>query len=268
MKEIIDKKWNIPAENIHHLIMETVDFIVYIDAELDIDWQTSDDYDEAEPKKRDIHNQVLNYAARLESTPLDHHEVNVRLNFKRMIGEAIARSLDYDEVNGLKMLKGAEEYITERTNEKSRYWYLLASGYAALFFAVVGILGWLNKQYLIGVLGETGFFLSLSSVAGSLGALFSIIQRLGKSNMNSAAGKALHYLEGSYKIIAGCISALIIAAAVNLGIILPIFSKVDNTHLAMFLAGLIAGASERIAPSFISNVETTASKERGKKTEV
>jgi hypothetical protein len=239
--------------------MKTEEFIVWIDKDIDIDWVTND-YKKTR-KSFEEQNQVLNDVARLECIPSDHHKENIRINYKRMLGEAIARSLEADDESAMKMLVKAEEYIKERNNEKSRYWYLTASGFTALIITFLGFVCWCMRMSIMNILGVTSFFLFLASSAGALGALFSIVQRLGKSNMNSAAGKSLHYLEGSFKIIAGCISALLIALAVDLGLFLPIFSKVDNTHLAMVLSGIIAGASERLAPSLISKAESTANRE-------
>lgn len=128
MEQINKSGWP-SADEIEHLVMEDKDFIVFIDKNLDVDWMTSDKYDENEPTKREDHNNILNLVAKLECIPSDHHPKNIRINFKRMLGEAIARSLNYDEGNATKMLKDAEEYIKERNNEKSRYWFLSASGF-------------------------------------------------------------------------------------------------------------------------------------------
>ena len=73
-------------------------------------------------------------------------------------------------------------------------------------------------------------------------------------------GKNLHHLEGFYRIISGVISAAFIALCVYTGVVVPIFSKLDKTHAAMVLAGLVAGASERFAPSLINQLGERAQK--------
>ena len=84
----VHKRW--PGNDIYHLILDADDFVVFLDSDLDIDWQTSDQYDEAGPTDSNKHNAILNRAAALECIPNDHHERNVRLNFKRMVGEGVA----------------------------------------------------------------------------------------------------------------------------------------------------------------------------------
>ena len=101
-------KW--PGIEVEHLVLETDEFIVWLDHDLDVDWQTSKKYDEAGPKDPVAQNEVLNLAAVLECVPSDHHERDIRLNFKRMIGEGIARSLDHDYESARKILELARAY--------------------------------------------------------------------------------------------------------------------------------------------------------------
>jgi hypothetical protein len=131
----------------------------------------------------------------------------------------------------------------------------------ALLVAVACLL-WLFREGAKSYTGPLLFILLICSTAGGVGALFSVILRMGASNLDAAAGKGLHYLEGVSRIVCGSISAFLVALAVQTEIIVPVFSKIEKTHIAMILAGLIAGASERLAPSIISAVEGN------KKTEV
>ena len=161
----------------------------------------------------------------------------------------------HDYENGKQMLKRAEEFVTSRNSEASRYWFLSASGITTLLIFFYGLLFWLFRDCMICYLGQLVFILVMSGVAGAIGALLSVIMRLGSTNLDSAAGKNLHYQEAFYRIIAGSLSGVLIALVVKLGIIIPIFSKINETNIAMVLAAFIAGASERWAPSIISQVE-------------
>ena len=113
---------------------------------------------------------------------------------------------------------------------------------------------WLTKDNSISLLGETVYYSTLATLIGALGALLSVILRMGKSNLDFNASKKLHYLEGSSRVVAGIISALIVAICIKSGILLPIFAKIESTHIAMILGGLVAGASERFAPSIINKL--------------
>jgi hypothetical protein len=157
------------------------------------------------------------------------------------------------------MFAVAKRYITERNSEQSRFWYLSASGIPTFCLLLVGVILWCFRAQTVHKIGELAFVLSLAGVAGALGAQLYIIMRMGKSRLDCCAGKGLHYLEALSRIAAGVLSAILIALAVHAGVLIPIFSKVNQTNVAMILAGLIAGASERLAPSIISRVADAAS---------
>ena len=83
---------------------------------------------------------------------------------------------------------------------------------------------------------------------------------MGKTILDYNASKKLHYLEGCSKIVAGMISALIVSLCIKTQILLPIFTKIDFANIAMILGGLIAGASERFAPSIINKLDNVTNK--------
>ena len=94
-----EKQWpNLPVK---FLILSTQDFIVFIDHDIDIDWATVDDF---VPNDVKAHNSILNRAALMESRPCDGLSESIRLNFKRMVGEAVARSMEHDYKNAEQML--------------------------------------------------------------------------------------------------------------------------------------------------------------------
>jgi len=124
-----------------HLIHAAAEFIVVIDDELDVDWETSLDYDKAGHKNDAKHNVIMNQAALLEATPCPGVATETRLHFKRLIGEAIARSFEHDYASASKMLGAAENYISARSQETSRLWYLSASFVMTALFIIFGVSG-------------------------------------------------------------------------------------------------------------------------------
>jgi len=251
--------------DVHHLILETDDFIVFLDGDLDLDWKTSQKYDEVGPKDPQRHNEMLNRAAALECIPNDHHRRNVRLNFKRMVDEGVARSLDHDYDSAETMLERARSYIADRNVESARYWQLLTACSLGSIFVVSGLGLWALRASLIEIWGEWMYFLVIASVAGSLGAVLSMIFRMGRSFPTSEAPKKLHVLEATSRVFAGCLSGLLIAGSVKIGLILPIFRESGQTHLAMILAAMASGASERWAPSLIARIEGSSHGGQAKK---
>lgn len=248
-------KWSI-------LIVSTRNYIVFIDEDGDLDWETTVEYDDTatKDKKYDIdkHNSITNDAALLEATPCNGFEDQVKLQFRRLIGEAIACSFDHDYVNARKMLLAAAQYFRSRSEETSRYWYLLASFGMAMPFIALGIVIWIWRASFEMWLGTEGMWFILASISGAVGALLSVIVRSGKLKFDSSAGRRLHFLEGSSRIWAGLISGLLVSLAVKSGIILMPLTTGENLHPVMILAALAGGAGERLASSIISKLDTTS----------
>lgn len=237
-------------------------YVVFLDTDCDLDWKTTDEYDDSvsEEKKVEIH-RIKNEVDRLESIPLEHLDYKIRVNYKRQLGEALVRAFEFDFDNASKMLEHAENFICKRNIEESRVMFIKSSGITAGISLLAIILLWIFRVFFIQCLGISVFYLSLSFLAGAIGAFLSVIMRLGKFKPDYNASRKLHYFEGVCKILAGMISALIVALCIKSEILLPIFTQIESTYIAMFLGGLIAGASERFVPSIISKLDNTTNKE-------
>jgi len=245
-----EKRWKI--DNIKYLIIESPDeYIVFIDNSFDVDWKTTDEYDKNGKYQDPKFHAILSKEANVESIPNDHLQDSIRLNFKRLLGEAIARSLEGHYKNAEELVENARKYILSRNFEAGRYWHMISSTGLGLTLMFLGLALWLFRYSLIPLLGLTGFFVLLSSCGGGIGALLSIISRIGKVDIDSAAGKDINYLEGALRIISGAISGTLIALLIDIGLVLPAFTN-NNLHIAMFTFSIVAGSSERWAPSIIT----------------
>jgi hypothetical protein len=252
---VYEEDW--PNMPIKHLILGDKKFIVFIDHQNDLDWSTKDEFDnrpQTEAAKKQM-NQILNDVAQVESIPCYDINEKIIISFKRQIGESLVRAFEDDFENAKKMIKAAQEFIINRNIEQSRYMYLSSSATTSGIATLIGFLLWLFHSYIIALIGETAFFSLLAFLAGALGALLSVILRMGKTNLDFSASKNLHYMEAASRIIAGMISGLIIALCIKCGVLFSIFSKLQSTHLAMIIGGLIAGCSERLAPSIIKKLD-------------
>lgn len=253
--------------DIHYLILRTNDFTVFLDSELDLDWKTTDEYDSRKQGDPSNHNKIINRIASLECIPNDHLRTNIRRNYKRMLGEGLARSLKHDYENAMTILDDAERYIRSRNIESARYWQLSTSCLSGTICGFVACFIWAFKLQMLPILGETGLYVILAGLTGGLGALLSIIFRMGNAQITTDAERKLHILEAISRIIGGIISGLIVSFFVKLGLFVPIFQKTNDTYLAMVAAGLIAGATERWVPSLIAQFENgqKTSKSKGGK---
>ena len=235
-----------------YLILADEHFIVFLDESGDIDWETSQEYDEAGHKDDHKHNAIMNDAVLLEATPCDGVRADMKQHFKRMIGESIVRSLDGDYSSAGTMLAAASHYIAARSLETSRLWYLSASAVFTLPFVLMGCVLWLWRTEIIPILGAAVFWLTMSAVVGSLGALLSVATRAGQLKFDTSAGRTLHFMEAASRIWTGALSGVVVALAVRAEVILAPMSRGDKMTAIMILAAFAGGTAERLATSIIS----------------
>jgi hypothetical protein len=253
----LNGEWEHLASSVKHLILRSNEYIVFLDHDLDIDWATKDSHDEkiGRDGNREKVNAILNSVATAESIPTDKLTDKIRLNYKRQLGEAIARAFDGDFDSGERMIQVAEEFVKNRNIEQSRYLYLISGGILTLSIALLASVCWVFRENACRIFGMTGFYVLLATQCGALGAFLSIILRMGKANLDFNASKELHYLEATSRLFAGMISGFLIALTIKAGILLPVLSNLDSLHTAMLLGGLVAGSSERLAPSIIKKID-------------
>ena len=247
-------KWKHLEPDIEFLVIVTETFIVYVDKAIDVDWSLRDESGDRSPSDTNEFNAVLNRVASLEAMPCDELARSMKLQFKRLIGEGIARALGGNFKGAQSILKSAEQYIQARNEETSRFWYLSGSALMALPFVLIGCLFWIGRGWLQESIGPLAFWEVLSGCAGALGALLSVIGRTGALHFDCSAGKRLHYLEASSRIAAGVISGLLVGLAVHSQIILTALSRGGHMTEIMLLAGMASGVSERLAGSIIADL--------------
>lgn len=238
--------------DLKYLVIETTDFIVFIDNENTLDWATSENYDSKEHPDLKNHHAIFSQVAWLECKPNTHFPEKFTIDFKRLLGEALARSLEGDCTTALSILNNAETYLQNRGEETSREWYLSEAGKTAGVVLLAGVTSWFFREPLISIVGNIAFQLTLIAVSGALGALLSIIMRMGSERLDCHVGKNIHELESRYRIIAGMLSAVFAYLAISSGLILPFAENLSSSVLGGLFIGFLAGLTERFAPSISS----------------
>jgi hypothetical protein len=249
-----EQLWADLKPSIAVLVHMTCLYIVFIDIEGDVDWKTKPAWDNAGPKDPVKHFAVLNDCARIETTPCDALSPTVKLHFKRLIAEAYARSFAHEYEAANSMLGSARDYVRVRSEEVARTWYLEASIATTAIALIVALSTWALRFWTSQLIGSSGVWLVLSMGSGALGALLSVIVRSGKLQVDCAAGRYLHRIEGASRVLAGSASGFLTALAVMSGIFLGSFVKSGNLAPVMLLASFVGGTTERFASSIIARV--------------
>ncbi|WP_116865786.1 hypothetical protein [Pseudomonas syringae] len=254
MPDYDEVKWG--AMDVNYLVVETDGYIVFVDSSNTLDWKTSDEYDRANSHSQAGRQKTLSQIGILECKPNSHLPDKFSLDFKRLLGEALACALEgeFDTASGI--LSNAEIYLKNRSEEISREWYLTEAGKTVAAILVMGVAIWLFRDVVKSMVGTLAFQLVLTAVAGAMGALLSIIMRMGGEKLDCHVGKNIHELESRYRIIAGMLSAIFVYLAFNSGLA---FSFSDKGGTGFLFVGFLSGLTERLAPS-ISAKATDAEK--------
>lgn len=145
--------------------------------------------------------------------------------------------------------------------ETARTWYLLSSSCVVLLALLSVLLLGLFRSEVNRLFGPTAFDVMLGTEMGAIGALISIITRSNKLLVNVSAGKIVHYLEGAARIIVGMLGALLVALAVKADIFFGVINSSKDPLAILLTICTVAGASERIVPSLIKQVEGMVKKQ-------
>lgn len=259
----------------HHdigvLIRATKDFLVHIDKNGHIDWETTPDYDRS-VKGDARHNgakegAILNECAVLETSPCSGLSGETVTQFKRLLGEAMVNAFELDYTAAQRMVATARQFHQNRSQEISRKWYLVSSFKTVIPVILAASVLWLARGFWTELIGETAFWLLLAVCAGAIGALFSVITRSGHLGVDASAGEDLHELEARSRIAAGAFSGLVVGLAIMTEMILGALTKGGRMHLVIVLGALAAGAGERLASSIISKLNSTSAQTPGNREE-
>jgi hypothetical protein len=245
-----------PDCNVKHLVLSNEEFIVFIDPEDDLDWSTSDKYDEDGKGDEAARNGIINEAALLEATPCEGISSARKLQFKRLIGEALARSFDHDYAGAQKMLGAASRYILACNYEVSRRWLLSASIAIAGVAVAIGLVVWTLRVSAMAALGSGAFWAVITASAGAVGALLSVIERSGRMTLDCSSGRALHNLEAAARIITGSISGVVVGLAIRSELILSVLVHGSHMPIVMLIAAIAAGSGERLVSTIFTQVTT------------
>jgi len=250
-----EKIWGGHRGNCKRIIRITADYIVLVDKNNNIDWETTDAYEAARsPHVKKNVEQMLSHCLIAEHKPTGGLSEASVLSFKTIVGEAIVNCQENNCEGAFEILSQAEAFRLDRVVEKSREWYLsFTILLTALLISIALIANRSNMPLYEGILRNIN--IGAWAIAG---ACLSIILRSGHLQHASYAGKYLHFVESGCRLIGAFITGQIVLLGIKSGIIFSsLVVEADSQYIIPLLA-LLAGASERFAPSIITRVEDAA----------
>jgi hypothetical protein len=195
--------WAIHKENYKKVIRVAKDYIVYIDKNNNIDWETSETYDGFKLTEGNaVYEKALSQCSIVEFKPIDGlSEVSI-ISFKIIVGESVVNCLEKNYIGSAELLTEAEKFRIDRVVEKSREWYLSYTVILSTILILAALA--INRSNAI---GSEEILQKIDIGAWAIaGACLSIILRSGRLHNASYAGKRLHFIESGCRLIGGCIS--------------------------------------------------------------
>lgn len=250
-----DDLWNSHKNQCLKIIRMTKEYIVYIDKQNNIDWETTEVYDSNKTDKDKIESEkALSHCLIAEHKPTGGLSDEAILSFKTIIGEAIVNCLETNYKGTFEILNLADEFRVDRVIEKSREWYLV---FTTLITAALIIVVLLINAKNIPIWGELLPYINIGtwSIAG---ACLSIILRSGNLKNASYAGQRLHFIESGCRLIGGFITGQIVYLGIKSEILFSSLIGNSNSQYMICLLALLAGASERFAPSIITKIDESS----------
>lgn len=246
---------------------EDSEWVVYIDQELDLGYEYAGaiEMELKTGRRKEMLGEIVSGIASIE--PVAHNwPDDLKLQSKRSMGEAMVAVFRDDPKAARAALEQARRFIATKSQQVSRFWILRVSLLLAAIAALLGAFELAHRQAAVDEFGPMGYMLTLCFWSGCVGAVLFIVLRLGTQPVvDSTAERHLHYLEGIARVTGGGLAGVLVGAMIRLGLVLPLFSKVDQETLAMCTAAMIAGASERLAAGIVTKVENGELKKRNRR---
>ncbi len=238
---------------ISEIIIQGVDFIVYMDEGGNIQWSTETTYTDFHPRFGSIQNRV-SYWESISNKLFSDADA---YDYKCLLAEAYARIIDEKNLElSNDIIALTVNRIEKNGKEVLKQVYILSSFFSTLIVISLIILSIIYKNTLISFLNKDAFQILLTSLFGGVGAFVFATLRLRNYSPELAISKRIHRIDGILRVFYGVISGLIIAIGIKSNAVLGFIDKIPSTiYLEIFL-GIMAGASEVIIPNLIKQVET------------
>lgn len=252
--EILNEFPDISGDNVNTLIRYSNNrYIVWLDNENEFDWETTDFYDEQNTVN------INTYISKIGV--LQHQPISRCLSKKQykefnfMLAETVVLVLENEFHEADKLIYNIEQYLKNRNCEITRKWQLEFCFIILTFIFTSAIIA---KQYHAYIITHfcfsTDFITTIGySILGTIGATLSIIQKSGKKCYDCESGRLLNFLEIFSRMFASIISSFVIIHLYEMDLIFANFHSKEDTEYCLVLICIIAGFSERLIPSIISN---------------
>lgn len=244
-----------PTNNkkIKKLLCKSDTYIIYLDEDYGLEFYLNHEFD---LDVIDKSGEVLNQISHLEAVS-SHILFGKKLKaFRLHLAESLKRLITQNDLNGSEAaVKDSKELLDKFATEQAKMAIFYSSTFCTVLFLLAILLAGYAKNSIESNFSKAAFEIFVAGCFGSFGSLLSVIQRNQKLVINPESGLLFHVAEGISRTMIGVLGAVLFALAVKNNILLGGFNGSVNTVTFLCFIGFVSGASERLVPSLISQVE-------------
>src|SRR5262249_52903125 len=149
--------------------------------------------------------------------------------FARLLGEAMARILGDNKLDEAEdAVAKAAAYLNARGTENARKWYLQGAGLVSVAALLLSLALLLLRSQMADPLRIDFVEIAIGTLMGGVGAFFSIASRTETVSLDPVAGPHIHRVEGTIRVAAGIVGALIVALAIKADLVFGFFRSLPR----------------------------------------
>lgn len=259
----IPNAWNLKVGDIEpilglkicEIIFKQYDFIVYLDDKDEMNWVTYEGYEQSKyPDDFGHVTQKIEYLSYISSNLFKSRD---KLNFNRMLGEAITRLLDDGNTKyATQMLDNIENVIIEKAKLRHRIIYVVSSIITTIILGLIIFVMHIECIWFCFPIEPHIHTIISASLFGGIGAFLFAFFRYQSYNPHPSSNNYVNIIDGALRNFYGIIGGLLVALGIKAEVIFGFINieSNDSKYLLYFLC-MIAGASEVFIPYLISRVE-------------
>ncbi|MDD6071903.1 MAG: hypothetical protein PUC12_14000 [Clostridiales bacterium] len=237
------------ADNIKYLIRYSEKrYIIFVDSENDLDWEVKNDDD---MKSESVQSILKKINILIHNPAVMQLTKEMKVHYMGLLGEALAAVLEGESDNPDELLSEAENYLKGRECEITRLWIVKDS----LIICLIALIIYIGVNCI--AIGKSGDLVqySLALFWGLIGGMASLLQHAGRIQYTCGAGKKLIWYEVLSRLFISMISAVIVLKAYDVGLVFASFKETAQSESVQVLLCIVAGFSERFAPSLVEKIE-------------
>lgn len=227
--------------------LDLYNYVVYIDAEGDIDWICNDDF--SSQKLTSETSALIADVTNVESLPCGKLRYDERMTFKKIMGSAVVSALEGEFNAAREMKERGREYLQDRVSERSRCWSLFSATILAIVWFVV-----LHCFLPAQIYSEPCLF-------GVLGAYVSIVRNAGRRFTDANAGRFLHWSESFTRLAVGAVLGVVGVSLFQSSVSPELVRDVCKNSAGIAVVAFAAGLFDAFIPSMISQLVVRKAKE-------